>query len=300
MIDNEKFIYIEDCKNDILRLIKELNLKSDKLDDIYKEYLKEATKRDDYLMSLDVLFFQIELTKQDILNYTKLFQSFISKMYGQYYKLHTKIYSFVKNEPEIMDFLNNLNLDHDFIPFDDIYEKEYLFEDIQRVHNVITSIINTIQQYISRQKYTVEDDEVRTKKGININHLVFEKTHDIEIYSQKCKLYSKILTNYYDYQTKFMRRMMLKLKLLFFQLDSDIEFESVTHSRGRGSITYKMDNTLEVNKSSNDLEKVLLSELDISHSPIKNTEVSKKSKNFFELMYDMFLKRILWFMCIKS
>ena len=94
--------------------------------------------------------------------------------------------------------------------------------------------------------------------------------------------------------------MMLKLKLQFFQLDSNIQFESVTHSTGRGSITYKMDNTLEINKSSNDLEKILLSELDISHSPIKNTEVSKKSKSFFELMYDIFLKRILWFICIKS
>ena len=299
MIDNEKFIYIEDCKNDILRLIKELNLKCDKLDDIYKEYLKEATKRDDYLMSLDVLFFQIELTKKDILNYTKLFGSFISKTYGQYYKLHSKIYTFVKNEPEIMDFLNNLNLDHNFIPFDDIYEKEYSFEEIQRVHNVITCIINTVQQYISRQKYNVEDDKVRTQKGININHLVFEKTHDIEIYSQKCKLYLKILTNYYDYQIKFMKRMMLKLKLLFFQLDSDIQFESVTDSRGRSSITHKMDTTLEVNKSSNDLEKVLLSELDISHSSIKNTEVSKKSKSFFELIYDIFLKKILWFICIN-
>jgi len=297
MIDNEKFIYIEDCKNDIIRLIKELNLKSDNLDDIYKEYLKEAVKREDYLMSLDVLFFQIELTKKDILNYTNLFESFISKMYGQYYKLHCKIYSFVKNESEIMDFLNNLNLEHDFIPFNDLDEKKYSFEQIQTVHNVITSIINTMQQYISRQKYTVEDDEIRTKKGININHLVFEKTHDIEIYSQRCKLYSKILKNYYDYQTKFMKRMMLKLKLLFFQLDSDIQFETVTHSRGRSSVTHKIDNTLQINKNSNNLEQVLLSELDISHSPIKNTEVSK---NIFQSIYDIFFKRILWFICIKN
>ena len=90
---------------------------------------------------------------------------------------------------------------------------------------------------------------------------------------------------------------MLKLKLLFFNWNSDIQFESVTHSRGRGSITYKMDNTLEINKSSNDLEKNTFIELDISHSPIKNTGKYLKNLKVFELIYDIF-KKFYYGLCV--
>ena len=65
MNNNEDFLYIEDCKNDIYALIKDINDKCTNLEDLYKEYLQEVLKHDTHLMSLDVLFFQIELTYED-------------------------------------------------------------------------------------------------------------------------------------------------------------------------------------------------------------------------------------------
>ena len=65
MINNEEFIYIEDLKNDILRYIREINLKCIKLEQIYQEYIQEAIKKPIYLTSLDILFFQLELTNED-------------------------------------------------------------------------------------------------------------------------------------------------------------------------------------------------------------------------------------------
>ena len=88
---SNQFVFIEDYKNDTLRIVKEINNKIEKLEDIYKEYLDEAVKKEEYIMSLDVLFYQIELTKKDIKNYDDLFNSFLSRVYGQYYKLLTKI-----------------------------------------------------------------------------------------------------------------------------------------------------------------------------------------------------------------
>ena len=78
MNNNEDFLYIEDSKNDIYRLIRELNSKCVNLEELYKEYLQEVLKHDGHLMSLDVLFFQIELTYEDIENYTNLFTNFLS------------------------------------------------------------------------------------------------------------------------------------------------------------------------------------------------------------------------------
>ena len=88
MSDSNDFIEIEDYKNDIFRIISEIEGKCDSLENIYKEYLKQATKTKDYLMSLDTLFFQLNLTKKDINNYSELFSLFIYQMYGQYYKFY--------------------------------------------------------------------------------------------------------------------------------------------------------------------------------------------------------------------
>tara|TARA_Y100000361_G_scaffold103930_1_gene93635 strand:- start:5413 stop:6261 length:849 start_codon:yes stop_codon:yes gene_type:complete len=226
MNNNEDFLYIEDCKNDIYALIKDINDKCTNLEDLYKEYLQEVLKHDTHLMSLDVLFFQIELTYEDIKNYTSLFNEFLSRMYGMYYKLYIKIIHSLKDIKLDNIFGNNIFFKP--TPFDDLNKKEYNFEETEKIHNTIINIITSIKHYISKQKYSIEDDEVysKTHKGININQLVFEKTHDNEVLLQKTKLFNNILENYYDYQKKFLKRMILKLKVLQFQINSDIEFQT--------------------------------------------------------------------------
>tara|TARA_Y100000004_G_scaffold197043_1_gene269440 strand:+ start:239 stop:1087 length:849 start_codon:yes stop_codon:yes gene_type:complete len=226
MNNNEDFLYIEDCKNDIYALIKDINDKCTNLEDLYKEYLQEVLKHDTHLMSLDVLFFQIELTYEDIKNYTSLFNEFLSRMYGMYYKLYIKIIHSLKDIKLDNIFGNNIFFKP--TPFDDLNKKEYNFEETEKIHNTIINIITSIKHYISKQKYSIEDDEVysKTHKGININQLVFEKTHDNEVLLQKTKLFNNILENYYDYQKKFLKRMILKLKVLQFQINSDIQFQT--------------------------------------------------------------------------
>lgn len=281
---SNQFVFIEDYKNDTLRIVKEINNKIEKLEDIYKEYLDEAVKKEEYIMSLDVLFYQIELTKKDIDNYDDLFNSFLSRVYGQYYKLFTKINNSL-GEEFINDYITHIVEINDFIPYDDLNEKKYSWEDITRVHNTINSILNQVNTYISRQKCNVDSDEVRIKRGINITHLVYQKTHDIEILSQEIKLFNGILINYYEYQKKFLRRLILKLKLLFLQIDSDIQFETVTY-------------TVDETNTNDKLEKILLKELDISHSPIKRKNNTQVNRNFFTVVYGFLAKRLMWLICL--
>jgi hypothetical protein len=276
-MNNETFVYIEDCKNDTFRIINEINEKCYKLRDIYKEYLKEAVKKEEQMNSLDILFFQIELTEKDISNYTTLFQSFLSRMYGQYYKLYIKIIHDIK-DLETQDVFKDFNIYYDFIPYDDIHEKTYDFESISRVHDSIKGIINLIDNYVSRQMYIIEDDEVRINKGINIKHLVYQKKHEIDNFIQKRDLFNSILSSHYEFQKKFFKRMLLKLKLLFLQIDTDIHFESVTYSEG-------------VENNEEKIEKKLLQELDIMRSPIRKI----KPPNLFL----SFMRKILWLICFR-
>ena len=277
MNNNEDFLYIEDCKNDIYALIKDINDKCTNLEDLYKEYLQEVLKHDTHLMSLDVLFFQIELTYEDIKNYTRLFNEFLSRMYGMYYKLYIKIIHSLKDIKLDNIFVNNLFFKP--TPFDDLNKREYNFEETEKIHNTIINIMTSITQYISKQKYSIEDDEVysKTHKGININQLVFEKTHDNEILLQKTKLFNNILENYYEYQKKFLRRMILKLKVLQFQINSDIEFQT-TKRESKNNVNVNVD----LDKATNDeqFQSVILNGLNLSQ---QDTE-SKKNvcKKFIE------------------
>tara|TARA_B100000212_G_scaffold338460_2_gene315047 strand:+ start:32510 stop:33376 length:867 start_codon:yes stop_codon:yes gene_type:complete len=260
MSDSLSFIEIEDFKNDIIRIINEIDNKCVSLENIYKQYLLQATKSSEYLMSLDTLFFQINLTKKDIVNYSGLFNLFIYQMYGQYYKLYKKIIYNLSNVDKVELFKDVIYEKH-FTPYDDLNFQEYSFEEIQSIHNIIISVMSCIDKYIQKQKYEIEDDNVRVNKGVSIDTLVFEKTHFTQILLNEYNLFNCILKKYYDYQKKILKRIMLKLKLLYFQIDTDIQFESFNYSP-RQSVTANIDAKFKKIAKQEDFESILLEEFD--------------------------------------
>lgn len=258
MTETNCFIEIEDSKNDISRIIGEIEGKCENLESIYKQYLKQATKSEEYLTSLDTLFFQINLTKRDTGNYKSLFELFIYQMYGQYYKLYIKIMHNLSNV-STSEIFKDISYERDFTPYNDINFQEYSFEEIQSIHNLIISILSCINNYIQKQNFEIEDDKVRVNKGVSIDTLVFEKTHFTNLLRNEYKLFDCILKKYYDYQRKILRRIMLKIKLLYFQIDTDIQFESFNYS-SRQSITPNIDSKFKNIVKQRDFESTLLQE----------------------------------------
>lgn len=276
MSDSNDFIEIEDFKNDIYRIITEIEGKCDSLENIYKEYLKQATKTKDYLMSLDTLFFQLNLTKKDINNYSTLFDLFIYQMYGQYYKFYKKILHNLENVDKT-ELFKDLVYEKNFTSYTDLNFKEYSFEEIRSIHNLIVSIMTCISNYIEKQKYEIEDDDIRVNKGVSIDTLVFEKRRFNDILMNENRLFHSIMKKFYDYQKKIMKRIMLKLKLLYFQIDTDIQFESFNYSP-RQSITPNIDSKFRKVAKQKDFESILLQEF--NYSPIVKTNVFTSVKLF--------------------
>jgi len=258
MTDCNDFIEIEDYKNDITRIIIEIETKCENLENIYKEYLKQATRTQDYLMSLDTLFFQLNLTQKDLDNYSKLFDTFIYQMYGQYYKFYRKILNNLSNVDKT-ELFKDIAYEKDFTPYIDLSFKEYSFEEIKSIHNTIISIITCINTYIEQQKYEIEDDDIRVSKGVSIDTLVFEKRRFNQTLLNENKLFESIRKKFYEYQKKIMKRIMLKLKLLYFQIDTDIQFESFNYT-SRQSITANIDSKFKKIARQDDFESILLDE----------------------------------------
>lgn len=276
MSDSNDFIEIEDYKNDVFRIISEIEGKCDSLENIYKEYLKQATKTKDYLMSLDTLFFQLNLTKKDINNYSSLFDLFIYQMYGQYYKFYKKILHNLENVDKT-ELFKDLVYEKNFTSYTDLNFKEYSFEEIKSIHNLIVSIMTCISNYIEKQKYEIEDDDIRVNKGVSIDTLVFEKRRFNDILMNENRLFHSIMKKFYDYQKKIMKRIMLKLKLLYFQIDTDIQFESFNYSP-RQSITPNIDSKFRKVAKQKDFESILLQEF--NYSPIVKTNIFTSVKLF--------------------
>ena len=228
MINNEDFLYIEDCKNDIDRILKDLYSKCENIDQLYKEYIKEAVAKEEFVSTLDKMLFQIEMNKRDINNCEELYKDLIYKIYGQYYKFYVKIISILQNL-DSFDFLKEIQI-RSFRPFTDVEYSFYSFDEIQSIHNAITEIINNLDQAINRRTYVVNDDTTRVKKGVSINELVYEKHYTIEILKQKKDLFQKILFDYYSFQKKFFERIKLKLKIIFYHIEKDVEYEFISYS----------------------------------------------------------------------
>lgn len=254
-MSEENFIKIEDYKNDITRIIEEIDDKCIQLDAIYKRYIKQTEINSDFTMSLDTLFFQISLTKRDAHNYTELFNLFLYQMYGQYYKLFMKMIGNYSDNTDIIENASSL----EFSAFDDIDYKMYSFEETSKIHDAIINIMSTVKNFISKSEYEIEDDTVRVNKGIGIDNLVFEKRHYIQILSNKNKLHDEMLNKLYQYQKKTLSRIMLKLKLLYFQIVSDIQFESFNYST-RESITNTLDSKLKNVAHRQNFEDLLMEE----------------------------------------
>ena len=156
------------------------------------------------------------------------------------------------------DVVRSRALNHNYVcdqrlPFHDS------FEEIKSIHNTIISIMTSINNYIEQQKYEIEDDDVRVSKGVSIDTLVFEKRRFNQILLNENKLFESIRKKFYEYQKKIMKRIMLKLKLLYFQIDTDIQFESFNYTP-RQSITANIDSKFKQIAKQEDFESILLQE----------------------------------------
>ena len=289
MNDSPKFIEIEDYKNDILRIISEVENKCKTLDDIYKQYLQQATQTSNYLMSLDTLYFQLELTKTDVSNYANLFSLFIYHMYGQYYKFYIKILCNLNNfNIDKSEIFKDIIIHKDFTPYNDIRFENYSFEEIRSIHNLIISIITNIDNHIEKQKYEIDDDFVRVKKGVTIDTLVFEKRKFNKMLENESILFKSVKSKFYEYQVQKMGRIMLKLKLLYFQIDTDIQFESFNYSSSRRSVTPNVDSKLRDISTDKNFESILLKELTNSPVVIKNTNLITDIKLYILRFFSKF------------
>ena len=128
----DDFVKIEDYRNDISRILDEIEEKCVHLKSTYNQYIKQTEKNKAFIMTLDTMLYQISLADLELADHKKFFNYHIYYTYGQYYKLYIRI----KNgfsELHFSDFYKEAQR-IEFDPFDDINFKYYPFENIIKIH----------------------------------------------------------------------------------------------------------------------------------------------------------------------
>lgn len=220
---NETFKTIIENKIDIENILCSIKKNIDKLDLIYNDYLKEINDKIVYTVSLDTFNFQTKLINTEYNNNMNILNIFLNRMYGDYYKLYKKIVEYVNTEIPRHEKINNSN----YPIYKDLdLSKKYSFDIIQKIFIDILSILNENNNYIIQENDNIKEIQKKQDNGLNINNFLNEKKFSLIIIEQKINLYYEILKGYLLFQNKFLKRFYFKLKIIYTQIDINLETEN--------------------------------------------------------------------------
>ena len=271
------FESIKDFKNDIENVLKYILNKSDLLENMYNDCLKQIDSIDNYKISLDTFKFQTKLINIEYDNYSKIYNIFFNRMYGDYYKLYKNLVTYIKNEVKEFKIIVN----NEYPKYKDLdMNIEYSFNLIDKIYSEILSIILELSNFCLKENYLIKDIEKKQNNGININNFLHEKKYNIVIVEQKIKFYYEVLEGYVNFQEKFCKRLYLKLKLIYSQLCYDINLEtSISNNNKTVDLSDLSDSIDFTNLES--VEDVVNKNLEINlEQSIDNMSRSKSTDSF--------------------
>lgn len=231
MQDND-FNDLKNYKIQIEIILKTIKDKIDILKNIYKEYHDKPNIYNQDKSSLDSLNNQLFLINTENENYKNILSLFLNKIYGEYYQLYKNLNKFIK--PFIDNNIIDIKLSIEYpqyklLDFSIVYEFNY----IENINNDINNIINNLIIHINDEKEEIKIHEFQRDKGVHLNNFVNEKKYNINMIEEKTKFYNNIFSTYKQLQNKFFKRLLLKLQILYYQLEFDINIENDNNTENK-------------------------------------------------------------------
>lgn len=235
LVQDNDFNHFNDLKNykiQIEIILKTIKDKIDILKNIYKEYHDKPNIYNQDKSSLDSLNNQLFLINTENENYKNILSLFLNKIYGEYYQLYKNLNKFIKPfiDNNIIDFKLSIEYpQYKLLDFSIVYEFNY----IENINNDINNIINNLIIHINEEKEEIKIHEFHRDKGVHLNNFVNEKKYNINMIEEKTKFYNNIFSTYKQLQNKFIKRLLLKLQILYYQLEFDINIENDNNTENK-------------------------------------------------------------------
>lgn len=196
-----------------------------KLDEIYKEFIKDSQEKM-FIFGLDSLNFQSKMLNIEYSDMNRLFLSINNRMYCEYYKLFKIICEYIcenAKEPKILETVKSesaIPQYKDLEPF-----KEYEFELVQQVHDAIITLLFSLHSYLEQKDYDLKNHQTKNMTGLNIDNFVNTFQFYNVVMREKIHLFINYLEFFHKLHSKYLKRFTTKVHLMHSHVKHDIKLD---------------------------------------------------------------------------
>jgi hypothetical protein len=250
---------IVDLKEGNIQVLKTLATKIQQIKTMYTDFI-QSNREQLFVFTLDAFHFQSKLVDIEFEDMNRMFLSITNRMYCDYYKLFKIMVEYVeenipeKKLQELIRVHNNFPIYKDLEPF-----KQYDFQYIQSLHEIILVILTYIHTFITNKEHDLKVYQTKNQTGLNIDSFVSTFSFNTTMMSQRAFLFINYIEFFHKSHTKYLKRFTMKLNLMLSQLNNDIKIDTHTEAK-----TVKKDMLADLKDQNVDHD--LLKELRVSIS----------------------------------
>jgi hypothetical protein len=248
---------IVDLKEQNITILNTLDSRIKKIKEMYGEFI--SSHRDNlFVFTLDSFHFQGKLIDLEYEDMNRMFLAITNRMYCDYYKLFKIMVDYVREHipdkklTELIKVHDNYPLYKDLEPF-----KQYDFQYIQSLHEVILSILTSLHTYIINKEHDLKVYQTKNQIGLNIDSFVNTFSFNNVVMNQKTMLFITYMEFFHKMQTKYFKRFTMKLNLMLSQINHDIKLDDPKSTK-------VVKNEVMSDLKDNHVDKQLLRELKVS------------------------------------
>ena len=220
------FVKFVDLKQDNVHTLTVLDNRIKKIKQIYSEFI-QTNREQLFIFTLDSFYFQSKLIDIEYEDILRVFHSITNRMYCDYYKLFKIMIDYVfKNIPdkkliELIHVNDHFPVYKDLEPF-----KQYDFQYVQNLHEIILVILTYLYGHITNKEHDLKIYQTKNKIGFNIDSFVNTFNFNNTVMKEKINLFVTYIEFFHKLHTKYFRRFTTKTHLLLSQINNDIKLDN--------------------------------------------------------------------------
>jgi hypothetical protein len=269
------FIKFTDLKQDNVHTLTILDGRIKKIKQIYSEFI-QTNREHLFIFTLDSFYFQSKLIDIEYEDILRVFHSITNRMYCDYYKLFKIIIDYVFQNIPDKKLIELIHVNDHFPVYKDLEPfKQYDFQHIQHLHEILLVILTYLYGHITNKEHDLKIYQTKNKIGLNIDSFVNTFNFNNTVMKEKINLFVTYIEFFHKLHTKYFRRFTTKTQLLLSQINNDIKLDNPMEAHDK-----KKEIMNEF--AENNIDKDILRELRHSISDDSSSTSTYSSSNPFE------------------